>query len=83
MNMHPENYSLILLDVMMGPVSGFKMAQLLRKIQDSSIPIIFCTAKDTEDDTVAGLNLGLTITFQNPFQSGKFAAYKAFCQNRT
>ena len=68
MNMHPENYSLILLDVMMGPVSGFKMAQLLKKdTKTASIPIIFCTGKDTEDDTVAGLNLGADDYISKPF----------------
>ena len=59
LDMHPERYSLILLDVMMGEMSGFKMARLLRaQPETAAVPIIFCTAKDTEDDTVAGLNIG-------------------------
>ena len=59
LGMHPERYSLILLDVMMGEMSGFRMAQLLKsKPETAKVPVIFCTAKDTEDDTVAGLNLG-------------------------
>ena len=59
LGMHPERYSLILLDVMMGEMSGFKMARLLRaQPETAAVPIIFCTAKDTEDDTVAGLNIG-------------------------
>ena len=41
-------YSLILLDVMMGETSGFKLAQQLkRQPETADIPIIFCTAKDT------------------------------------
>ena len=59
LDMHPERYSLILLDVMMGEMSGFKMARQLRaQPETAAVPIIFCTAKDTEDDTVAGLNIG-------------------------
>lgn len=53
------DYSLILLDVMMGEMSGFQMA---RKMKDSlntaDIPIIFITALDSEDNIVKGLNIG-------------------------
>ena len=53
---------------MMGPMSGFRMAQLMKKDEKTaSIPIIFCTAKDTEDDTVAGLNLGADDYISKPF----------------
>ena len=59
LRMHPERYSLILLDVMMGEMSGFRMAQLLKADPETArVPVIFCTAKDSEDDTVAGLNIG-------------------------
>ncbi len=68
LKMNPENYSLILLDVMMGPLSGFKMAQILKQNEKTAnVPIIFCTAKDTEDDTVAGLNLGADDYILKPF----------------
>lgn len=51
--------SLILLDVMMGEMNGFRFAKRLKdNPATSSIPIIFCTAKDTEDDMVTGLNIG-------------------------
>ena len=43
------NYNLLLLDVMMGEISGFKMASMLKKDKETArIPIIFITAKDTE-----------------------------------
>ena len=54
-----QDYSLILLDVMMGKISGFQMA---RKMKDNpataQIPIIFITALDGEDNLVKGLNIG-------------------------
>ncbi len=54
-----EGFSLILLDVMMGEMSGFQMARRLKDDpQLSLIPIIFITALDGEDDTVKGLNIG-------------------------
>ena len=54
-----HEFSLILLDVMMGEMSGFQMA---RRLKDSpataQIPIIFITALDSEDHLVKGLNIG-------------------------
>ena len=68
LGMHPERYSLILLDVMMGETSGFKMArQLKSRPETAGVPIIFCTARDTEDDTVAGLNIGADDYIAKPF----------------
>ena len=53
------DYSLILLDVMMGEMSGFEMARKMKENpQLANIPIIFITALDTEDDIVKGLNIG-------------------------
>ena len=50
---------LILLDVMMGEMSGFQLASLLKKNPETArIPIIFITALDGEDNTVEGLNIG-------------------------
>ena len=66
--MHPERYSLILLDVMMGEMSGFRMARILKENPETArIPVIFCTARDSEDDTVAGLNLGADDYIAKPF----------------
>ncbi len=62
------SYDLLLLDVMMGAMSGFRMAQeLKRNPATASVPIIFCTARDSEDDTVAGLNLGADDYISKPF----------------
>lgn len=54
-----QEFSLILLDVMMGEMSGFQMARKLKNNHDTThIPIIFITAMDGEDDLVKGLNIG-------------------------
>lgn len=61
-------YSLILLDVMMGEISGIKMAKMLKAdVATSDIPIIFCTARDTEDDMIMGLNLGADDYIMKPY----------------
>ena len=58
-----RSYSLVLLDIMMGEISGIKMARMMKAdIATADIPIIFCTARDSEDDMVMGLNLGQTTT---------------------
>ena len=61
-------YDLMLLDVMMGGMSGFAMA---RKLKDNpataAIPIIFLTARDTENDTLTGFNLGADDYISKPF----------------
>lgn len=54
-----SDFSLILLDVMMGEMSGFQMAQHLKSNPETAqIPIIFITALDNEDNIVTGLNIG-------------------------
>ena len=60
--------NLLLLDVMMGEISGFKMASMLRKNEKTAnIPIIFLTAKDTENDMLTGFNLGADDYISKPF----------------
>lgn len=54
-----SDYNLILLDIMMGEISGTQLARIIKSSPITSpIPIIFCTAKDTEDDMITGLDLG-------------------------
>lgn len=60
------HYSLILLDVMMGGMSGYKMAEKLRK-ENNHIPIIFLTAKDTENDMLTGFSVGGDDYISKPF----------------
>ena len=63
-----KQYYLILLDIMMGEISGIKMAKMLKSnISTAHIPIIFCTAKDSEDDMVMGLNLGADDYIMKPY----------------
>lgn len=62
------NYALILLDIMMGETSGYKMLQMLRTNETTkNIPVIFCSAKDTKDETIMGLNLGADDYIAKPF----------------
>ena len=63
-----RSYSLILLDIMMGEISGIKMARMMKAdIATADIPIIFCTARDSEDDMVMGLNLGADDYIVKPY----------------
>lgn len=68
LNMDLTQYHLLLLDVMMGDISGFRMANILKKDKDTAhIPIIFVTAKDTENDTITGFNLGADDYISKPY----------------
>jgi len=59
---------LLLLDVMMGGMSGFAMANKIKNDEHlSHIPIIFLTARDTENDTVTGFTLGADDYIAKPF----------------
>ena len=62
-----ESYHLILLDVMMGGMSGYKMADLVRKDQHLDTPIIFLTAKTSENDLLTGFNVGGDDYIVKPF----------------
>ena len=63
-----SSYSLVLLDIMMGEISGIKMARMMKAdIATADIPIIFCTARDSEDDMVMGLNLGADDYIVKPY----------------
>ena len=68
LSMGVEKYDLLLLDVMMGGMSGFAMAKKIKSEPlTEHIPIIFLTAKDTENDTVTGFNLGADDYISKPF----------------
>ena len=68
MKLMDNNFDLILLDVMMPAMSGFDFAKLLN--QDMAwckIPIIFLTAKDTEEDKLTGFKLGADDYIMKPY----------------
>jgi len=68
LDMDVASFDLLLLDVMMGGMSGFQMAKQLKdNPMTAKIPIIFLTARDTENDTVTGFNLGADDYISKPF----------------
>ena len=60
------DYSLILLDVMMGGMSGYKFAESLRN-NGNNVPIIFLTARDSENDMLTGFSAGGDDYIPKPF----------------
>lgn len=61
-------YSLVLLDIMMGEISGTQMARIMKKRGSTAhIPIIFCTAKDSDEEMIAGLELGADDYITKPY----------------
>lgn len=63
-----NTFSLILLDVMMGGMSGFALAKKLKENPETAhVPIIFLTAKDTENDMITGFNIGADDYISKPF----------------
>ncbi len=73
--MNVSSFDLILLDVMMGEMSGFKMAEIIRKSKHNiKIPIIFCTAKDEEEDKIRGFDLGGDDYILKPFSVNEVLA---------
>lgn len=69
----PE-HKLILLDVMMEGMSGFKMAEKIRKELHLHVPIIFLTAKDTENDMLTGFSIGGDDYISKPFSIKEVSA---------
>lgn len=68
-----NNFDLILLDVMMGGMSGFKMAEKIRE-EGVLTPIIFLTAKDTENDMLTGFSVGGDDYIAKPFSIKEVSA---------
>lgn len=62
------SFNLLLLDVMMGGISGFELTGKLKTDpKTAGVPVIFITARDTEDDAVEGLDLGADDYISKPF----------------
>lgn len=68
------DHQLVLLDVMMEGISGFKMAEKVRKELHLNVPIIFLTAKDTENDMLTGFSLGADDYIPKPFSIKEVSA---------
>lgn len=69
-----DEHELILLDVMMEGMSGFKMAEKVRKEMHMNTPIIFLTAKDTENDMLTGFSIGGDDYIAKPFSIKEVSA---------
>ncbi len=65
-NLKISDFQLLLLDVMMSGMSGYKLAEYIRK-EGIVIPIIFLTAKDTENDMLTGFSVGGDDYISKPF----------------
>lgn len=61
------DYDLFLLDVMMGKMTGFALAQKMRKELDITAPMIFLTARDNENDLLTGFSVGADDYVAKPF----------------
>jgi DNA-binding response OmpR family regulator len=80
--LHRAPYSLLLLDIMLGGISGYRLAETLRN-QNNPIPIIFLTAKDTENDLLTGFSVGGDDYISKPFSIKEvIARIKAILKRR-
>jgi DNA-binding response OmpR family regulator len=71
-NKNSYSLSLVILDVMMPDIDGF---QVLKKIRETSnIPVLMLTAKNDEEDKVAGLRLGADDYLTKPFSINELMA---------
>ena len=78
-----NNYDLLLLDVMMGAISGYKLAELIREDYSTHVPIIFISAKDREADKLIGFKLGADDYISKPFSIKEVIARIHAVLNRT
>ncbi|MCX6229825.1 MAG: response regulator transcription factor [Bacteroidia bacterium] len=76
-------YQLLILDVMMGQVSGFSLAKKVRKELLLDVSIIFLTARDAENDLLTGFNLGADDYIIKPFSIKELQARVKAVLNRT
>lgn len=65
---------IILLDIMLPGMSGFKLADTLRKVDHSNIPIIFLTARNSENDLLTGFSAGGDDYISKPFSINEVLA---------
>ncbi len=61
-------YDIFLIDIMMGEISGIQLARIIKSNPaTANTPIIFCTAKDSEEDVIKGLDLGADDYISKPY----------------
>jgi two-component system alkaline phosphatase synthesis response regulator PhoP len=60
-------YNLFILDIMMSGMSGLKLADAIKNRKKLKAPIMFLTAKDTENDTITGFSVGADDYITKPF----------------
>lgn len=65
---------IILLDIMLPGMSGFKLADTLRKVDGCNVPIIFLTARNTENDMLTGFSAGGDDYISKPFSINEVLA---------
>ena len=69
-----SSYDLFILDVMMGAMSGFRLAEKIRREMKRTTPVIFLTARDTENDKITGFSLGADDYLAKPFSVRELVA---------
>ena len=75
LTMDLKHLDLMILDVMMGEISGFSLASIIRKREETAtLPIIFCTARDAEADKIRGLDIGADDYIAKPFSVAEVMA---------
>lgn len=78
-----DSFHLVLLDVMMSGMNGFETANVIRKKMRLDVPIVFLTAKDTENDLLTGFSLGADDYIAKPFSVKEVNARVKALLNRT
>lgn len=75
LDMDLRPYSLFIVDIMMGHLSGFDFAKRVRNVTETeNTPILFCSAMSDEDCVVMGLNIGGDDYVTKPFVIGEVLA---------
>jgi len=67
-----ETIDLVVLDIMLPGTSGFDLFRRLRR--ESDVPVIFISARGSEEDRVLGLELGADDYLAKPFSTRELAA---------
>lgn len=71
--MDQNGYDIIVLDVMLPDLSGFKFCEKLRETGNKT-PVLMLTARDTVEDRVEGLNVGADDYLTKPFELSELLA---------